>query len=96
MKFKGYGIIFNPRKQKLIVSFKQTPEYETNDPEEIRLLRESGYITEESGVEVKEIITDEPEDKELTKSEVMESLDASGIKYNPRDKKEVLLSLLEG
>jgi hypothetical protein len=32
----------------------------------------------------------------MTKKEVMDSLDAGGVEYNPRDKKEVLLKLLEG
>lgn len=32
--------------------------------------------------------------REMTKNEVMEVLDAQEIKYNPRDKKEVLMDLL--
>jgi len=98
MKFKGYGSIYNPSTKKILVDFQKTPEFETNKQSEIELIRKSGYVTEESGtMEIKEeiIITSEPEEKELTKKQVMESLDASGIDYNPRDKKEILLALLE-
>ena len=35
-----------------------------------------------------------PVDGEMTKKEVIESLVSKGVKHNPRDKKEVLLSLL--
>ena len=95
MKFKGYGVIWNPKKNKTLVNFRDNPEYETNDPYEIEVLSSSDHVTEQSGeIEIKETIV--AEEKEMTKKEVMESLDASGIEYNPRDKKEVLLKLLEG
>lgn len=98
MKFKGYGVIWNPQKNKPLVNFKENPEYETNDPYEIDILLASDHVTESAGeIEVKETIVAEEysELKSMTKKEVMESLDASGIEYNPRDKKEVLLKLLE-
>jgi hypothetical protein len=92
MKFSGYGIIWNPNKNKILVNFKETPEYETNDPSEIDILSSSDHVTGKSGeIEINEIV-----ESVMTKKEVMESLDASGIEYNPRDKKEVLLKLLEG
>jgi len=96
MKFKGYGSIYNPATKKILVDFQKTPEFETNKQSEIELIRKSGYVTEESGaMEIKETIISEPEEKGPTKKQVMESLDASGIDYNPRDKKEILLALLE-
>jgi hypothetical protein len=100
MKFTGYGIIWNPKKNKRLVNFKETPEYETNDPYEIEVLSNSDHVTGQSGtIEIKETIVSKEvsdEEKEMTKKEIMESLDAGGIDYNPRDKKEVLLKLLEG
>jgi len=95
MIFKGYGSIYNSAKRKMIVDFQKTPEYETANHEEIRLLRLSGYITEESGAmpaPEKIVVSDE---KELTKKKVLALLSEAGIKHNPRDKKEVLLDLLE-
>jgi len=101
MIFKGYGVIWNGKKNKTLVNFKNTPEYETNDPEEIEILSRCNHITERSGgvATIKPIESDQKivqDQPTMTKKEVMESLDASGIDYNPRDKKEVLLSLLEG
>ena len=96
MKFKGYGSVFNPAKKRIIVNFRKTPEYETDNHEEIRLLRLSGYITEEIGSvepESKGSLTEESGD--MTKKQVMEALDFNGTAYNPRDKKEVLYNLLE-
>jgi len=99
MKFKGYGIVWNGIKNKTLVNFKLTPEYETNDPEEIEILCRCNAVTEKSGsIDIKEntVVDDSKEDKPMTKNDVMASLDASGIKYSPRDKKEVLSALLEG
>jgi len=99
MIFKGFGIVWNGKKNKTLVNFKLTPEYETNDPEEIEILERCNAITFKSGsIDIKEkIVSDEvKEDKPMTKNEVMDSLDASGIDYNPRDKKEVLYDLLKG
>lgn len=95
MKFTGYGIIWNPKKNKTLVNFKENPEYETNDSYEIEVLSESDHVTGQSGaIELKKESVSE--DSGMTKKEVMVSLDSYGIDYNPRDKKEVLLSLLEG
>jgi len=99
MIFKGFGIVWNGKKNKTLVNFKLTPEYETNDPEEIEILSRCNAVTHRSGsIEIKEeIITDEiKEEKPMTKNEVMDALDFNGIKYNPRDKKEVLYDLLKG
>ena len=41
----------------------------------------------------KDTVKDTSEDG-MTKKDVIDLLDAQGIKYNPRDKKEVLLDLL--
>lgn len=90
MKFKGYGSIYNPTKRKIVVDFQKTPEYETTDAEEIRLIRASGYATEESdGIEAVE------EERTLTKGDIMAILDEREIDYNPRHKKEALAKLLE-
>ena len=46
-----------------------------------------------SKTKVKEVVKDTSED-EMTKKEVIDLLVSNGIKHNPRDKKEVLLDLL--
>jgi len=91
MKFKGVGVVWNKYKNKPLVNFKDIDVYETSDKNEIEILSNSLHI-EIIDSEIIEI-SDEP--KPMTKNEVMESLDASGIDYNPRDKKEVLYALLE-
>ncbi len=98
MKFKGYGVVWNPKTNKRLVNFREMPEYETNDLYEIELLSACPHVTERSGeiAIIEPIDSDMVEEKPMTKKDVMESLDASGIDYNPRDKKEVLLALLEG
>lgn len=89
MKFKGYGIIWNGKTNKTLVNFKTTPEYETNDPDEIEILSRSNHVTYKSGeIEVNK--------SERTKKEIINELSESGIEHDPRDKKEVLLKLLEG
>ncbi len=88
MKFTGYGIIWNPKKNKALVDFKVTPVFESNDPYELSILSKCDHIESSGAIDIS--------DKELTKRDVMEALNDAGIKYNPRDKKEVLLSLLEG
>lgn len=89
MKFKGTGIIWDRNKNKTLVNFKNTEIYETTDKQEIEIL---------TGCSLVEIVEydQEKEVAEMTKNEVMEKLDDLFIEYNPRDKKEVLLALLEG
>ena len=93
MKYKGYGAIYNPNTRKIIVSFNLVSEYETEDTEEMKILEASGYITSIEGVleldEKKEI------DHNMTKKEIIEILDDTGIEYNLKDRKEILLSLLD-
>ena len=92
MIFTGHGLVWNPKKNKPLVNFKDVDNYETSDEYEIELL--NGALL----VECILLDTHNNEDQEsgkMTKKDVMESLDASGIEYNPRDKKEVLLKLLE-
>lgn len=91
MVFKGYGVIWNPKKGKALCNFKNG-EYETTDFDEIAILKacpQAGYVSGEMP-EPKEV-----ESKEPTKNEIMALLDEKEIEYNPRDKKDVLLSLLE-
>lgn len=38
MRFKGYGVIWNPKKSKTLVNFRNVDEYETSDEYEIELL----------------------------------------------------------
>jgi hypothetical protein len=45
---------------------------------------------------VKNIDVAPPVEAELTKPNIMKALDNAGVKYNPRDKKEVLSELLSG
>lgn len=99
MIFTGKGVVWNPKKNKPLVNFKLTPEYETTDGYEIKLLEAANNVDKISipkPQKEESVVEAQPEEKPMTKNEVMESLDASGIDYNPRDKKEVLLKLLEG
>lgn len=47
-----------------------------------------------------EVVVEEPEEttdnvpEEITKAQIMQELDAFGVKYNPRDKKQVLYDLM--
>lgn len=47
-----------------------------------------------------EVAVEEPEEttdnvpEEITKAQIMQELDAFGVKYNPRDKKQVLYDLM--
>lgn len=99
MTYKGKGIVWNPKDNKIVVNFRETPEYSPKNAYEEELLKTALHCEPVGSM----AIEDGPEDPEIelvssgmTKKEVMESLDASGIEYNPRDKKEVLLKLLEG
>ena len=86
MKFTGYGIVFDTKKKKTLLSFNRTPVYETDNQYDIDLLKSCPNVSWEES---------EEEENELTKKEIIALLDEAGIKYNPRDKKEVLLDLLE-
>lgn len=66
---------------------------------------ESDYKSSEEVNEHQEIVVDDKEDlnqsnndqndsEEITKKEIMQELDAFGIEYNPRDKKQVLYELM--
>ena len=92
MKFKGYGIVWNGKKNKVLVNFKTTPEYETDNVEEIEILSNCNHVTSKSS----EIETKEPAEKKITKKEIISALSEAGIEHDPREKKEVLLKLLEG
>jgi len=98
MKFKGYGVVWNPQTNRRLVNFKDTPEYETNDPHEISILSDCPHVTDKSGsIEIKEEKGSlSVENGDMTKKQVMEALDFNGTNYNPRDKKEVLYALLKG
>ena len=89
MKFTGYGIVFDPKKKKTLLSFNRTPVYETDNQYEIDLLKSCPNVSWDESEE-------EEEEKELTKKDVIALLEEAEIKHNPRDKKEVLLKLLEG
>lgn len=87
--FKGNGLVWDKERNKPLCKFDKSGEYKTADKRIISILKdnyESDYI------EDKIVNTKEPS---MTKNDVMESLNASGIDYNPRDKKEVLMKLLE-
>ena len=93
MTFKGNGIIWNPVKNKVLVDFNKDSEYETDEPAEIELLKLSG----QAHVANKQEETEDENDGEaikLSKKDVMEILKERGIDFNPRDKKEVLESLM--
>ena len=49
----------------------------------------------EALIKPKEVEQNSDEEIVLTKNELMISLDKKGIKYNPRDKKDVLVELLK-
>jgi hypothetical protein len=87
--FKGTGLVWDREKKKRLCKFVDG-KYETEDTRVIRLLKEIPTV---------ELISeDEPAKEpktEKTKPEIMALLDEAGTEYNPRDKKEVLLKLLE-
>ena len=99
MKFKGYGTVYNSAKRETIVNFRKTPEYETDDVEEIRLLRASGYITEEFGdvAEIKPIIIDEIIESQPKKSrkELIKMAKDANIKGSDRMKTADILKALD-
>jgi hypothetical protein len=95
VKFKGNGSIWNPAKSKILVNFNVDPVFETDDSKEIELLKMSGQAMPvqewpEPVIEIEE--NDEP--IKLGKKEIIEILVERGIDFNPRDKKEVLESLM--
>jgi hypothetical protein len=103
MVFKGIGIVWNPKRNKLLCNFKKGQTYETQNLDEIEVLQNCPQAEYVSGdmPEVKEEVKEAPEPKEPkepkepTKNEIMALLDEKEIGYNPRDKKEVLAALLE-
>ena len=88
MIFKGSGSIWNPEKNKVLVNFNKTPEFETEDPKEIEILIE--YAQPQGDIPE----TIENESISLSKKEIIEILKERDIDFNPRDKKEVLESLM--
>lgn len=67
MQFTGIGVVFNPKKGKAIVSFNRTDIYETNDDQEIEILKacpNCECISEESHEQPK------PKRKRRTKTEI--------------------------
>lgn len=67
--------------------------------EEIQKEQEDTETVETEPVE-QEVVVEEPEEttdnvpEEITKAQIMQELDAFGVKYNPRDKKQVLYDLM--
>lgn len=87
--FKGNGLVWDREKNKPLCKFNDG-KYETDNARTIKLLKEIPSV---------ELVSeDEPaenEPAEPTKKEIIALLEESGIEHNPRDKKEVLLGLLE-
>lgn len=90
--FKGTGLVWDREKKKRLCKFVDGL-YETDDAREIRLLKE--IPTVELISEEEPAVKEQPAESELTKKEIMALLDKAEIEYNPRDKKEVLMELLE-
>lgn len=88
MIFKGNGVVWDTRKNRRLCRFVDG-KYETDDRSEIGYLIKRGY--EHDGV-----YEDKVEEKELTKAQIIDKLVDAEIEHNPRDKKEVLLELLDG
>ncbi|MDT2593656.1 hypothetical protein P7D29_01845 [Lactococcus petauri] len=67
--------------------------------EEVQKEQEDTKPVETEPVE-QEVVVEEPEEttdnvpEEITKAQIMQELDAFGVKYNPRDKKQVLYDLM--
>lgn len=67
--------------------------------EEVQKEQEDTETIETEPVE-QEVVVEEPEEttddvpEEITKVQIMQELDAFGVKYNPRDKKQVLYDLM--
>lgn len=88
MIFKGNGVIWNPAKNRSMVNFNDVDEYNTEDLKEIEILKACGNVHSADIADIEE------EPIRLSKKEIMESLQGRGINFNPRDKKEVLESLM--
>lgn len=80
MKFYGNGVVWDKENNKRLCKF-INGEFDAEDERVIAILKSLGY---------------QYDDYELTKKQIMAILDSRNIEYNVRDKKEALLSLLEG
>lgn len=87
MIFKGTGSVWDTRNNRPLCRF-VNGVFQTDDRTKIGYLIKHGY--EHDGV-----YDDEPEEP-LTKALIIEELKNKRIEHNPREKKEVLLDLLEG
>ena len=94
MKFTGYGVVWNPKAKKVMVNFKETPEYDTNDPYEIDILSSCGSVsTDESVVDTTTCETIEPDPR--TRKQLVKDAKEAGIKGADRMSKEEMIKLLE-
>jgi hypothetical protein len=97
--FKGTGIVWDKEKNKPLCKFNKGL-YETDDARVIRLLKEIPTVAliseEKPAVDEKPAVIEQPTEPEKTKKEIIALLDEAKIEYNPRDKKDVLIGLLEG
>ena len=100
MTFKGNGLIYDPKKKKVVVNFNRTPEFSTDDKDLIDLLMKSGASSVVSGEYVEEVEIDDSEIEiiysDMTKKDLVSIAKEKGITGADRMKKEEIIKALEG
>lgn len=75
-------------------SSEEVNEHQENTQEENDVEQEQQEIVVEDKEELNQSKSEQNNQEEITKVQIMQELDAFGIEYNPRDKKQVLYELM--
>lgn len=96
MDFKGNGLIYDPKKKKVVVNFNRTPIFSTDDKYFIELLKNSSVATQIDEPSHKEIESVGPDNKylELTKKDLVKIAKESGVKGSDRMSREKIIEAL--